>query len=227
MKVVHILKRLELIDRDIAELRKFAEGLSLDRTYSDALKISLELQINNLLNERVKLMDLRIENPPDYLVQTIHDVQVQDKPLTPFSFTEHEEKYLPKMFHNKEEFEDTPLIPLIKNKVVSDITPFKVLTNSDSVPNSKLATLHSIMNNQENNLIHNNKKNDNDFNSSFNTVIGFKKKSKLDTNEGGSLLKRLNLDIKKSISPKVATNSQDESPKKHQEDLKDLPIVDY
>lgn len=68
VKFVHVLKRLEILDRDIAELRALEDNLNERRSYSDSMRISVELQINHLLNERVKLMELRIENPPEYLI---------------------------------------------------------------------------------------------------------------------------------------------------------------
>ncbi|RME92793.1 MAG: adenosine deaminase, partial [Candidatus Hydrogenedentota bacterium] len=55
VKFVHVLKRLEVLDRDIAELRAIEDMLKQNRTYSEAMKIAVELQINHLLNERVKL----------------------------------------------------------------------------------------------------------------------------------------------------------------------------
>ncbi len=75
VKFVHILKRMEAIERDIAELRNLESGLQNDRAYTHALLNAIEGQINTLLNERVKLMDLKIENPPEYLQNTVHTFQ--------------------------------------------------------------------------------------------------------------------------------------------------------
>ena len=105
--MVHALKRLEIIDRDINELRSIEKELSDNRTYSNAIKISLELQINNLLNERVKLMELKIDNPPDALkaIKNEHDPLYHHK-STPFSFQEHENTYLPKLLSREDIFLD-------------------------------------------------------------------------------------------------------------------------
>ena len=64
VKLIHVLKHLELIDRDVNELRGLTASLASKRTYSHAIRIALELQINNLLNERVKMMELKIKDPP-------------------------------------------------------------------------------------------------------------------------------------------------------------------
>ena len=102
VKFIHILKRLEVIDRDINELKEFLEELSVHRKYSDAIRISLELQINNLLNERVKLMELHIKNAPDNLQEIEFKREISSSNENTFSFQEHEEQYLPRLFNIKE-----------------------------------------------------------------------------------------------------------------------------
>src|SRR5688572_27097682 len=98
VKLVHVLKRLEVLDRDIQELHLLASSLGQNRTYTDALKISVELQINNLLNERVKLMELRIENPPEHLVPAAKELDEPSRRLVEnrsrFRFEDLEQQYL-------------------------------------------------------------------------------------------------------------------------------------
>lgn len=65
MKFIHVLKRVQTIDAEITELRQLQAGLVNTRSYTESLRISIEQQVNNLLNERVKLMEVRIENPPE------------------------------------------------------------------------------------------------------------------------------------------------------------------
>ena len=97
IKFVHVIKHLEIIDRDISELRHFEEILANDRTYSDNIRISLELQINSLLNERVKLMELTIENPPPSLQKMKNNQRNYLSQKKPFNFGEHEQYYLPRL----------------------------------------------------------------------------------------------------------------------------------
>ena len=98
VKFVHVLKRLEVLDRDIEELRRIESSLEKGRTYSTSLNISLELQINHLLNERVKLMELRIENPPEHLVPSMKEIEEPSKKLSEvrgsFTFADLEQDYL-------------------------------------------------------------------------------------------------------------------------------------
>ena len=71
MKVVHVIKRVETIDNDIKELRKLEKSLSRDKSFSTPIYMTIEKQINILLGERIKLLDLRISNPPENLIAEI------------------------------------------------------------------------------------------------------------------------------------------------------------
>lgn len=71
MKVVHILKRIETVDEDIKDLRKLEKSLSKDKSFTTAIYMSIEKQINILLGERIKMLELKIENPPDSMVEEI------------------------------------------------------------------------------------------------------------------------------------------------------------
>ncbi len=67
VKVIHLIKRVEQIDREINELHHLVDGIDSQRSYRNPLKIAAEQQINNLVGEKVKLMELKIENPPEFL----------------------------------------------------------------------------------------------------------------------------------------------------------------
>lgn len=82
VKVIHLLKRVEEIDRDIAELHALVDHIDKGRSYRNPLKIAAEQQINNLIGEKVKLMELKIENPPDFLTKHVHPVE-EAKPVQP------------------------------------------------------------------------------------------------------------------------------------------------
>ncbi len=69
VKVIHLIKRVEQIDREIAELHGLVDGIDSSRSYRNTMKIAAEQQINNLVGEKVKLMELTIANPPEFLTQ--------------------------------------------------------------------------------------------------------------------------------------------------------------
>ena len=102
------MKRLEVLDRDIKELQDLEESLTDNRTYSDALRISVELQINNLLNERVKLMELRIDNPSEHLIPFSKELEEPKiklaKNKNKFNLKDFEEDYLDRLL--KKNIED-------------------------------------------------------------------------------------------------------------------------
>lgn len=64
MKVLHVIKRVETIDNDIKELRKLEKSISRDKSFTTPIFMTIEKQINILLGERIKLLDLQILNPP-------------------------------------------------------------------------------------------------------------------------------------------------------------------
>lgn len=64
MKVVHVLKKIESIDEDIRELRKLEKSLAKNKSFTTPIYMSIEKQINILLGEKIKLMELKIANPP-------------------------------------------------------------------------------------------------------------------------------------------------------------------
>lgn len=72
VKVIHLIKRVEQIDREITELHGLVDGIDSSRSYRNTMKIAAEQQINNLVGEKVKLMELKIENPPEFLTKAVH-----------------------------------------------------------------------------------------------------------------------------------------------------------
>ena len=67
MKVIHVLKRIELIEEDIRDLKKMEKTLAKNKSFSTPIYMSIEKQINILLGEKIKLLELKIENPPENL----------------------------------------------------------------------------------------------------------------------------------------------------------------
>jgi len=80
MKVVHILKRIETIDNDIKELRKLEKSIARDKSFTTPIYMTIEKQINILLDERNKLLGLSILNPPAHLVAAIEGEEVEAAP---------------------------------------------------------------------------------------------------------------------------------------------------
>jgi hypothetical protein len=88
------MKRIESLDRDITEIQMLQEDINPDRSYSTPLKISLEQQVNNLLNEKTKLMEVRIENAPEYLnAENRKKETIQKSKIPMFSFDDLERDY--------------------------------------------------------------------------------------------------------------------------------------
>ncbi|MCS6984979.1 MAG: hypothetical protein NZM25_07655 [Leptospiraceae bacterium] len=83
VKFVHVLKRIEYLDQCIQELKELMATLRRDRPYYESVKIALEQAINNLLNERVKLMELKIENPLPHLSEEVvtHQMELKRSPM--------------------------------------------------------------------------------------------------------------------------------------------------
>ncbi|HOP62245.1 MAG TPA: hypothetical protein PK358_08725 [Spirochaetota bacterium] len=82
MKVIHILKRVETIDNDIKELRKLEKSIARDKSFTTPIYMTIEKQINILLGERIKLLDLKIANPPENMVAAIEgDSDAEPEPL--------------------------------------------------------------------------------------------------------------------------------------------------
>ena len=82
VKVIHLIKRVEQIDREIAELHGLVDGIDSSRSYRNTLKIAAEQQINNLVGEKVKLMELTIANPPEFLTKHVFEAE-QNKQAQP------------------------------------------------------------------------------------------------------------------------------------------------
>ncbi len=80
VKVIHLVKRVEQIDREIAELHHLVDGIDTQRSYRNTMKIAAEQQINNLVGEKVKLMELKIENPPDFLTKHVFESEEKKIP---------------------------------------------------------------------------------------------------------------------------------------------------
>lgn len=81
VKWIHVLKRIEKIEQNIEELIQIEKSISPKKEYYEPLLLSIEQQINHFVDERIKLRELKIENPPEYLLpenQTVDENQEEN-----------------------------------------------------------------------------------------------------------------------------------------------------
>jgi len=81
MKVVHVLKRIEMIDQDIKELRKLEKSVAKNKSFTTPIFMSIEKQINILLGERVQLFGLDITNPPQTMIDAFEGKIDEPRPI--------------------------------------------------------------------------------------------------------------------------------------------------
>ena len=137
MKVVHVLKRIEMIDDDIKELRKLEKTISRDKSFSTPIYMSIEKQINLLLGERISLLELKILNPPESFVNTIEGTPEEryveaprrqpQKPVQISKPKPDKEKGKPGRTHADDSIDDIPM-------VTQDLIDAKFTAIKDSEP---------------------------------------------------------------------------------------------
>jgi hypothetical protein len=81
MKVIHVIKRIEEIDNDIRELKKLEKSVKRNKSFTTPIFMSIEKQINILLGDRIKMLDLKIENPPETMRKEIEGDETVEKPI--------------------------------------------------------------------------------------------------------------------------------------------------
>jgi hypothetical protein len=79
MKVIHIIKKIEDIDVDVRELKKLEKSVKKNKSFTTPIYMSIEKQINILLGERIKMLELKIENPPEALRKEIEGGEKEEK----------------------------------------------------------------------------------------------------------------------------------------------------
>ncbi|HQL81606.1 MAG TPA: hypothetical protein PK307_05355 [Spirochaetota bacterium] len=80
MKVIHVIKKIEELDKDIQELKKLEKFVKKNKSFTTPIFMSIEKQINILLGDRIKLFDLKIENPPEILLKAIEGDEKDARP---------------------------------------------------------------------------------------------------------------------------------------------------
>ena len=83
MKVIHVIKKIEEIDQDIRELKKLEKSVKKNKSFTTPIFMSIEKQINLLLGDRIKMLELKIENPPESMKTDIDIAEKLQKPSAP------------------------------------------------------------------------------------------------------------------------------------------------
>ncbi len=138
MKVVHIIKRIETIDEDIKDLRKLEKSLSKDKSFSTPIYISIEKQINLLLDTRIKMLGLTIANPPADLVKEIEgeEVQAEEAPkITKKAKPKQKAKPKPKA---KDQAEEADTIQIMTQDLIDE--KFNQMKEAKDKEDSKIAS---------------------------------------------------------------------------------------
>jgi len=71
-----IYSQIQQIEQEIQELNRLKERIPGSRNYSSTLQMAFEQAINALLNDKIALEELEIENPPEDLVADVLSVDV-------------------------------------------------------------------------------------------------------------------------------------------------------
>lgn len=71
IRLEHIFHRIQEIEKDLDELKRLRSRIPPGREYSEDLVVSFDQAIQRLLNEKIGLEELEIENPPEDLVEDV------------------------------------------------------------------------------------------------------------------------------------------------------------
>lgn len=148
MKVVHVIKKIEDIDNDIRELKKLEKSVKKNKSFTNPIFMSIEKQINILLGERIKMLDLKIENPPETMRKEIEGDEKEEKPAAkPLPALEKKKKEpKPKKSNDNEAFEDD--IPIL----TQDQIDVKInLMEAEKEKNKKAAPVRDTVEQKPNN----------------------------------------------------------------------------
>ena len=76
VRLEDVIEKIRGIDRDIAELNRLKSRIPGGKAFSVDLQVAFEKQINTLLNEKILLSELEIENPPEDIAAEIISVDM-------------------------------------------------------------------------------------------------------------------------------------------------------
>lgn len=145
MKVIHVIKRIEEIDQDVRELKKLEKSVKKNKSFTTPIFMSIEKQINILLGERIKMLELKIANPPEIMKKEIEgdgeEITVAS-PLKPASKadTRKKKESKSKKVIAEEPFDDD--IPMLtQDQIDARIDSLKSERSSSPKPDTKSPTL--------------------------------------------------------------------------------------
>ncbi|PJZ68391.1 hypothetical protein CH373_05810 [Leptospira perolatii] len=71
IKIAHLLRKTEEIERDLNELGKIRDRIASDRDYSESLRDSIDEEMKKLSSQRDQMLGLKTkETPSDWAVPT-------------------------------------------------------------------------------------------------------------------------------------------------------------
>ena len=76
VKLQQVLDQIRAVDRDLADLRRLRARVPEGRAFSEPLQVAFDKQINELLNRKISLEELEIEDPDQELLDQLFAVDV-------------------------------------------------------------------------------------------------------------------------------------------------------
>ncbi|TGK02199.1 hypothetical protein EHQ81_17245 [Leptospira selangorensis] len=64
IKVAHLLRKTEEIDRDLTELGKIKDRIAADRDYSESLKVSIGAEMDKLSTQKQEMLSMKTKETP-------------------------------------------------------------------------------------------------------------------------------------------------------------------
>lgn len=130
MKVIHVIKRIEDIDNDIRELKKLEKSVKKNKSFTTPIFMSIEKQINILLGDRIKMLDLKIENPPETMRKEIEGDEIAEKPAPQAKAAPEAEKKKkepkPKKIEPEEPIDDDDIPMLTQDQIDAKISSLEL-----------------------------------------------------------------------------------------------------
>jgi len=76
VRLEHLYNQIKLIEKEIAGLKRLRDRLPVNRSYAINLQVAFDHAINELINEKIGLEELEIENPPSDIIEDVLSVDM-------------------------------------------------------------------------------------------------------------------------------------------------------
>src|SRR5258708_3636693 len=76
LRVEQVLQKIRALEKDVEDLRRLRARIAANRSYTSALQISFDKNIDNILNQKIALEELEVEGMPEDLLSEIASVDV-------------------------------------------------------------------------------------------------------------------------------------------------------